>query len=350
MAHWFQRFWRRLTKCLRPVRIVTSVPALPMDEKQLEELKYLHSRISAGHFDECDAKLFMLMLREEQSPIIREFGDFVAHRKRDKGRVHSFVTSVQALLKEIEKTGKEPTQKRLARLHRGVFTCEEIYRAINETLARLGLQRLTEERTALLLFVTLFTLNAAELVEKSKHLGKLHLCIDRESVKLRVTMTHELPDGGVNHWIFSLITMPNHFYPMPRSRGTMQVPPIAAIRIENGKMVSTLEELRLKIQRRARGIGDFEPITWDEVRAGLVGLQIALVDDAQRFFAVRVAPEVGTVFHLKGDGTIEFSGALENQRPDSPVWKVALALSRRLNALIYDSTGLEVLLEDREKH
>ena len=77
---------------LGPLRYLISMGA-----KQMQLLTNIHDRISAGDFGESDVLLLLILLREgvREGSILRELADFVAHRRREKGRVHAYMLKLK---------------------------------------------------------------------------------------------------------------------------------------------------------------------------------------------------------------------------------------------------------------
>src|SRR5688572_1641693 len=103
-----------------------------MDVKQIQHLSMLHGRFAQGTFDELDVKLLLLMLRDEPEPL-REFGDFVAHRVRNKGPFHNRLATVRRLITAM-RAGKN-VEDEISPLIRDVYDTEQVCGAMNAAFA-----------------------------------------------------------------------------------------------------------------------------------------------------------------------------------------------------------------------
>jgi hypothetical protein len=313
-----------------------------MDAKELSQLKELHARFVAGSFDEHDAKSLMLMLRNE-NVVLREFGDFVAHRERDQGRFHALILKIRSLLEGTMAGGADCTEEVLTLSDKGVFSADEIADAVNAAFQARNLAHLDPTRLQGFLLVVMSTLNAAELVadrKAKKKIGTLHMGLDRNCAKLTAAAPFPAPDGkSLFHVTFTVLSIRNTFYPVPRSEGTWYWPADAWIKMVGGALESNVEA-RMKIRRDAGA----NAITWSELRSATKGLPIVKYDDAARAIGVLATNDTGTMFTLEQDGAIDFAAMPEYLHPASPVWKTAVELANRLNARIYDQTGWRATL------
>lgn len=70
-----------------------------MDVKERWLLTGLSEQIGGGTFDERDVLAFLILLRRHtpNDHLVRELGDFVAHRERDRGMLRRYLADVQRM-------------------------------------------------------------------------------------------------------------------------------------------------------------------------------------------------------------------------------------------------------------
>ncbi len=106
-----------------------------MDAKELFMIEQLHFTIQSGSFHEQDILLLFMILRNQKNKdsLLREFGDFVAHREKDRGILKESMKSAMSSL--INKTELSFVQ----------ITHADIHEALNNTFRSLGLQETENE-------------------------------------------------------------------------------------------------------------------------------------------------------------------------------------------------------------
>ena len=111
-----------------------------MDAKERWFIKQLHSAILSGSFAERDVLALLITLRNhaEQGNLVREFGDFVAHREKNRGVLQKYLHSVQSALGAELATNGEPTSFT-------VLSFESVRNSFNEVFRSLELPELDAE-------------------------------------------------------------------------------------------------------------------------------------------------------------------------------------------------------------
>jgi hypothetical protein len=132
-----------------------------VDAKQTALLVELHARIVAGDFGETDVHALLTLLREDapQHGVLRELGDFVAHRRRNKGPIHQYMREVKRILDGLG------TQNDLLRIN-VVFTEAEIAIAVDSAFAAHGLATLHPVRGRQVQLAILSMLQAIAMTER----------------------------------------------------------------------------------------------------------------------------------------------------------------------------------------
>ena len=108
------------------------------DQKERWLIARVCSTIAGGNFTECDVLTLLILLRRHAPPNspAREFGDFIAHREKDRGILREYVDRAQRALRG--ETG--------AAVSLPVFSVLEIGTAINDLLGSFDIEPFEGER------------------------------------------------------------------------------------------------------------------------------------------------------------------------------------------------------------
>ena len=113
-----------------------------MDTKELWLLERTLATLQSGSYSERDVLALLILLRAhaaDKSPI-REFGDFVAHRRKDRGILQTFLGRVRSALLNPPPVGVQPSS-----ISFPVYTSATIHAALNDVFAALGLSSMDVE-------------------------------------------------------------------------------------------------------------------------------------------------------------------------------------------------------------
>ena len=135
---------------------------ISMDKKEKQLFENLYSKFENRTFGESDVYQLMIMLRDrvQDNTLIKEIGDLVAHRQRDRG-------IMLETLREIENNTKNnylaPLQKN------AVFGFESFKKELNSELASYNLNKLSDEviNEVLLFIASLLQFSTYKLSSKS---------------------------------------------------------------------------------------------------------------------------------------------------------------------------------------
>jgi len=150
-----------------------------MDAKEKQLFDDLYDRLQKQSFDETDVYALYILLREkvDEKSWLRELGDFVAHRKRDRGRMYTNFK----VLAEFDKhtmslnalAGIEGIQQK------------ELYPEIQKSMVELGKPILEENVLAELLLCTFSLLQFTEFADnRMEYIGKLYITITNREIIL----------------------------------------------------------------------------------------------------------------------------------------------------------------------
>jgi hypothetical protein len=108
------------------------------DQKERWLIARARSTIASGTFTECDVLTLLILLRRHAPPKspAREFGDFIAHREKDRGILQEYVDRAQKALRG--ETGSAVSLP--------VFSVSEIGTSINDLLMSLDVEPFAGER------------------------------------------------------------------------------------------------------------------------------------------------------------------------------------------------------------
>lgn len=177
-----------------------------MDAKESQLLDFYHSRIVKNLFDEKDVYMFLILLRDhagKKSPVY-EFGNFVAHREKDRGYIHEYVRDKKHIFDRFGKIDASIVIK-------PVFSHDEIRKSFNDILKSLGKQELSNEIIKDITLCIIILLQDVRLVDKkSKQIGKLAVGISEGEVSLlgQISIIH---GGSPVSILFPALSVPNDY-------------------------------------------------------------------------------------------------------------------------------------------
>jgi len=111
-----------------------------MDAKERWLIEQTRSTLESGSFSEHDVLGLLILLRRHAPACsaVREFGDFVAHREKDRGILHTYLCRIQTALNGTAAPHDQP-------LTLPIFTSSDIHASLNELLTSLGISPIDAE-------------------------------------------------------------------------------------------------------------------------------------------------------------------------------------------------------------
>ena len=162
-----------------------------MDTKERWLIEQARATLEAGTFTELDVLGLLILLRRHAQPtsVVREFGDFVAHREKDRGILQTYLRHIQAVLKGDAVPDYQPVKHQ-------VITSNDIYTAFNDLFSSLGFGPIGTE-LGNRLAVCIITLLQSVKVHTSSNTPALGFVVQMSSFKIVLMGLGEVPAGHV---------------------------------------------------------------------------------------------------------------------------------------------------------
>lgn len=172
------------------------------DNKELLLASRLVSLVQNGQYSELDIHSLLVLLREHsrRDTALHEFANFVAHRQKDRGKIHQYLVSTKDMLDNL---GKKPGVIEIA----PVYTAQELLESINEVLTSLNLQTLPPSCSDELLTCVMCLLQSIRLVHHGAEVGKLLLGATQSELQL-LCLTNVQNKADV---VFPALIVPNRY-------------------------------------------------------------------------------------------------------------------------------------------
>jgi hypothetical protein len=182
-----------------------------MDKKEKQMIEYYYNKFSTNIFDEKDVFAFLILVRYQAKDIrcLRELGDFIAHRDKDKGFIKTYLEKTKEILDNLGKVNAilkiEP-----------VFSFKEIKNGINRILLNNGFGKLTDETINHIILCIISILQDVKLTEKNKEIGKLFFGISSKRIELMGQI--QIVQDGVEKAkaVFPALSTKNIYYEMKK--------------------------------------------------------------------------------------------------------------------------------------
>lgn len=166
-----------------------------MDAKERHIVSELHQRIQERTFHELDVFALLIVLRahtEAKSPM-RELGDFIAHREKDRGLLKAYIQRVTA--------PRRPGAQHYVEIN-GVTSRETFCESLNETLSVFDLAPFAQEHSDDILVCCMSILQDVVIADKGTELGSLKLVRVHDELHLA---------SKVGHMFFPAFFVPNQY-------------------------------------------------------------------------------------------------------------------------------------------
>ena len=175
-----------------------------MDAKETHLVADLHDLITSRLFHERDILGLLILLREhaaDSSPV-RELGDFIAHREKDRGALKKYVQHVAAYLEAAAK--KNPAQIKIESVH----SSAAFHDSLNGVFTRFSLPPLSADLTDDVLTCVMSLLQDVRLFHNRREIGRLG--VGRFTSELWLCAAVMEPTKGVQV-VFPALTVPNRY-------------------------------------------------------------------------------------------------------------------------------------------
>jgi hypothetical protein len=202
-----------------------------MDQKQSSLLSELHQKITTGDFGETEVHSLWGLLRQDEpanvrSPV-RDLGDFVGHRERDRGGVHEHIRLTR------ENFEKNVQQGGVLFTGQPAYSQKEVAEGLDKALARHNLAALQEWAHVAVQFVTLAMLQGVGLLdEKCVRFGGLGLGFTRRNVQLLAYVESTLKPHL--RLVFPVLLVQNRWYPMEATAVPFTPPELVRVSFHGG--------------------------------------------------------------------------------------------------------------------
>jgi hypothetical protein len=110
-----------------------------MDEKEKQLVVNYHDKIINKEFDESDIYIFLMLLREkfDNKTPLRELGDFIAHREKNRGYIYDYLLDNKRKLDDVHNKTVPPEGRLIE--SKEVFTIKQIKDQYNRYFKEWGL-------------------------------------------------------------------------------------------------------------------------------------------------------------------------------------------------------------------
>lgn len=113
---------------------------MDIDPKERWLIEHALVTVQSRYFSERDVLALLILLRRHAAPdsVVREFGDFVAHREKDRGVLQKYLRRVQ-----LELRGQQP--KREGPVVLPVYTADNVHMSFNAVLTEMDFEAVNAE-------------------------------------------------------------------------------------------------------------------------------------------------------------------------------------------------------------
>ena len=196
-----------------------------MDQKEIELVTELHDKIIKRKCDEKDIYSLLIIIRSyaDGKTAVREFGDFIAHREKDRGFISDYLIRTKGILDNL---GNENT----VMVIKPVFTFDEIKNSFNNTFKKIGLIAVSNDDIRILILFIISLLQDVSIVDKKRSVGKLLFSLTRDEIILlgRVWIQNKV------HAVFPVLVTENRYEKSITSTDPQFLKKIVRVHFENG--------------------------------------------------------------------------------------------------------------------
>jgi hypothetical protein len=200
-----------------------------MDAKETHLVADVHQLIANRSFHERDILGLLILLREhaaDPSPV-RELGDFVAHREKDRGALKKYVQHVAAYLEAAAR--KAPAQVQI----KSVYSSASFRESLNAVFDRFGLPPLSVDLSDDVLTCVMSLLQDVRLLHNRKEIGCLGLGRFYSELWLCAAVIEPTKRVSV---VFPALTVPNRYCPAEMLSGSELFSGLVEARCTKGRL------------------------------------------------------------------------------------------------------------------
>jgi hypothetical protein len=185
-----------------------------MDHKETQLARYCYSRLVGRTFDERDLYALCILLRDDApkgSPV-RELGDFIAHRRRDRGAFLTFLEDQRAEAEQYVRSAPDtsPPQEFIERALSapGVYSTDAVFDSLNAELSKAGVPRLPEDLAPEVLLCIMSLLQDVRFIDRAgNRIGELLMAGSRT----RIALLGRVERASGDDLLVTLLSIPNLF-------------------------------------------------------------------------------------------------------------------------------------------
>lgn len=181
-----------------------------MDRKAKQLLNHYHQRLIQNSFDEKDIYGLLILIRglsKSNSPV-RELGDFIAHREKDRGYIKKYLLETKNKLDNLGKINTTIVIK-------PVFTAKEILNDLNNIFILQKLTKINDKVANEIMLCIISLLQDVQIFNGRDVLGKLVIVIKYDVITLFGKI--RLKNNSINV-VFPVLEGENTIFLMPISK------------------------------------------------------------------------------------------------------------------------------------
>jgi len=178
-----------------------------MDAKEQNLVADLHKLITNHSFHERDILALLILLREHAAnrTAVRELGDFIAHREKDRGALKKYVHHVTAYVEAATKN--KPAQVKVE----PVYSSAEFRDSLNTSFAGFGLPQVSPDLTDDVLICIMSLLQDVRIFHMGREIGHLLLARFYSELWLFAVVVEPTKKARI---LFPALTVPNRHCPV----------------------------------------------------------------------------------------------------------------------------------------
>jgi hypothetical protein len=301
-----------------------------MSAKQVQHLRELHGRFSAGTFSETDVSALLVLLREKSrgGPIM-ELAHSIVHSERDSGLFFRRLKENSDLLNNLGKKGGilQTTN---------IFSSDDFAQNLDDTFVRYGLTSLLRSVYDLIFLCGLSLLQGSSF-KAGKKFGELSVVLTSERLELQATISMKYQGKDIPV-VFPVASIANRWVPIcnPRAHVPVQGNMRVSI-IDSEPLIEGFRPFEVHIEREP-------PIAQGDVND--LATRLGLVQGQN---GIAYEPADGPTMVLQYDGRrLTVSGLPDFFRPGSNYERVLKIARVSMGACVHDDAGAHWFLEGLE--